>query len=62
MPLHSKKHRTGHRLNWRIMVPQLPTDEGVQSALQIEPADGTQTILRFRTAALPETADGIAMW
>jgi hypothetical protein len=36
------------------------TDEGADAALQIESADGSKTILRFRTAALPETVDGIA--
>ena len=35
------------------------TDEGADVALQIESADGTKTILRFRTAALPETVDGV---
>ena len=35
------------------------TDEGADLALQIETADGTTTILQFRTAALPETVDGI---
>ena len=35
------------------------TDDGADAALQIESADGTRTILRFRVAALPETVDGI---
>jgi len=35
------------------------TDAGADVALQIESADGTKTILRFRAAALPETVDGI---
>ena len=35
------------------------TDEGADVALQIESADGTQAILRFRAAALPETVDGV---
>jgi hypothetical protein len=36
------------------------TDDGADAALQIETADGTRTILRFRAAVLPETVDGIA--
>ena len=35
------------------------TDDGADAALEIESADGTRTILRFRVAALPETVDGI---
>ena len=35
------------------------TDDGADAALQVESADGTKTILRFRAAALPETVDGI---
>ena len=35
------------------------SDEGADAALQIESADGTRTILRFRVAVLPETVDGI---
>ena len=38
------------------------TEEGADAALQIESADGTRTILRFRAAVLPETVDGIARW
>lgn len=34
------------------------TDGGADAALQIESADGPTTIVRFRTAALPETVDG----
>jgi len=36
------------------------TDDGADAALQVESADGTKTILRFRATALPETVDGIA--
>jgi hypothetical protein len=36
------------------------TDDGADAALAIESADGAKTILRFKTAALPETVDGIA--
>jgi hypothetical protein len=35
------------------------TDDGADAALQVESADGTRTILRFRATALPETVDGI---
>lgn len=34
-------------------------DDGADAALEIESADGTQTIRRFRVAALPKTVDGI---
>jgi hypothetical protein len=33
------------------------TDDGADAALQIDSADGTRTILRFRAAPLPETVD-----
>ena len=36
------------------------TEEGAEVALQFESADGTRTILRFRTAVPAETVDGIA--
>jgi Family of unknown function (DUF5335) len=36
------------------------TDAGADAALAIESADGAKTILRLKTAALPETVDGIA--
>lgn len=35
------------------------TDDGADAAMQIESADGTRTILRFRATALPETVDGV---
>jgi hypothetical protein len=35
------------------------TEEGADEALQIESADGTMTLLRFHSAVLPETLDGI---
>jgi Family of unknown function (DUF5335) len=35
------------------------TAEGANAALQIESADGTTTLLRFRSAVLPEMVDGI---
>jgi hypothetical protein len=36
------------------------TDDGADIALGLPSTDGTETILRFRTVALPETVDGIA--
>jgi len=35
------------------------TEEGADAALQIESAEGTTTILRLKTPALPETVDGV---
>jgi hypothetical protein len=35
------------------------TNDGADAALQIESADGTKAILRFRATALPETVDGV---
>lgn len=35
------------------------TNDGADAALQIESADGTRAILRFRATALPETVDGV---
>jgi hypothetical protein len=35
------------------------TDDGADAALQVESADGTKALLRFRATALPETVDGI---
>lgn len=34
------------------------TDAGADVALGVESADGTKTILRLKTAALPDTVDG----
>lgn len=35
------------------------TEDGADVALQIESAEGTAAILRFRAVALPETVDGV---
>ena len=35
------------------------TDTGADVAMQIESAEGTTTILRLKTPALPETVDGL---
>ncbi|HEV8371260.1 MAG TPA: DUF5335 family protein [Pyrinomonadaceae bacterium] len=37
----------------------LRTPEGANAALKIESADKTKTVLRFRSAVLPEFVDGI---
>ena len=42
----------------RIRLEQ--TEEHADVALEVESADGTISILRFRTPALPETVDGVA--
>ena len=36
------------------------TQAGAHEGLEIESADGSRTIVRFRSAMLPETLDGIA--
>ena len=33
--------------------------DGAEAALQIDSADGTKSVLRFRTAVLPECVDGV---
>lgn len=35
------------------------TETGANAALEIDSADGTKAVLRFRTTALPETVDGV---
>jgi hypothetical protein len=37
----------------------LRTPEGANAALKIESADKTKTVLRFRSAVLPELVDGV---
>ena len=48
-----------HMIEAAVRISIARTDDGADAALQVESADGTKTILRFRTAALPETVDGI---
>ena len=54
----------GERLTHVIQAPQYVSIErtaaGADVALAIDSADGARTIVRFRTAALPETVDGIS--
>ena len=49
----------GHIVHAVTRIAVERTDNGADAALQIESADGTRTILRFRVTALPETVDGI---
>lgn len=37
----------------------LQTEEGAHKALELESADGLKTIVRFRSAVLPEMVDGV---
>lgn len=37
----------------------IKTPEGANAALKIESADNTKTVLRFRSAVLPELVDGV---
>ena len=48
-----------HMIEAAVRISIARTDDGADAALQVESADGTETILRFRAAALPETVDGI---
>jgi hypothetical protein len=41
----------------RLRIERL--DDGADMAMQIESAEGTTTILRLKTPALPETVDGM---
>jgi len=55
----SATEHLGHIVHAVTRIHVERTDDGADAALQIESADGTRTILRFRVAALPETVDGI---
>ena len=41
----------------RVMLEE--TEGGAHEALKVETADGTATLLRFRSAVLPEIVDGV---
>lgn len=43
----------------KIMLEE--TEEGAREALQVEASDGTATLLRFRSAVLPEMVDGVVL-
>ena len=53
----------GDRLTHVVPAPQRVAIErnerGADMALAVDSADGAKTILRFRTATLPETVDGL---
>ena len=53
----------GDHLTHTIVLPAhvyiAETEAGADAALEIESADGTKAVLQFRTAALPETVDGV---
>jgi hypothetical protein len=49
-----------HRISRPTHVSLEQTDEGADAALAIKASDGTTTLLRFRSAVLPELVDGIA--
>ena len=48
-----------HAIHDVVHVRLEQSDEGADAALQIESADGTTTLLQFRSAVLPETVDDI---
>ena len=54
-----KEHAT-HIIDKPTTVWVEETGEGAEAALQIESEDHGKTLLRFRSAALPETLDGVA--
>jgi hypothetical protein len=49
-----------HSITHPIQVSLEQTDEGADAALAIRSADGITTLLRFRSAVLPEMVDAIA--
>jgi Family of unknown function (DUF5335) len=48
-----------HRVNHPTHVRLEQTEEGADVALQIESEEGETTLLRFRSAVLPEMVDGM---
>jgi hypothetical protein len=56
----SVSHHLTHVIEAVTRIFLQKTDDGADAALELESADGTKTILRFRASALPETVDGIA--
>ena len=53
----------GREINPRIAAPSRltlsRTPGGADEGVEMESADGTRTLVRFRTPALPETVDGL---
>ncbi len=54
----ASEHLT-HMIDSVTRVALQQADDGADTGLEMESADGTRTILRFRASALPETVDGI---
>ena len=52
--------RVTHRVHRPTHVRVEQTEGGTDMTLQIESAGGVTTLLRFRSALLPETVDGVA--
>jgi hypothetical protein len=46
------------RSPWKVWIEV--ASDGAEQAVDVDSEDGTRTIIEFRTASLPETADGIA--
>jgi len=55
-----REEHVTHRIEAPERVWLLQTAEGADEALETESAGGARTLLRFRSAALPETVDGLA--
>lgn len=53
-------HRITHTIVHATALNLEQSDAGADVALQVKAADGTTTILRFRSPALPETVDNVA--
>ena len=54
-------HHLTHTISEPTQVSLEQTDEGADSALAIKARDGTTTLLRFRSAMLPEMVDAVAI-
>jgi hypothetical protein len=53
-------YRLVHRIRRPLAVWFETTDDGAHQGLEIDGADGTTTLVRFRTPAHPEVIDGIS--
>ncbi len=51
----------GHTVRAAAHVRLKQNEHGADEALPIESADGTMTLIRFRTSVLPEAVDGIML-
>ena len=54
----SESHHA-HLIRAPIQISLTETEEGAHEALCIQAADGTTTLLRFRSPVLPESVDGL---